>query len=214
MHAKSFNVCLENFSKIQLLSKERVQSEFFKLLLSENVNFVLSILKNNNLLNFLIIGLQEMSYQNINLLNKLPKELIYRIAYLIKETKIKTVDLNKNIKIGYRNIIKLQNILSLKYPINSENDAKINKYYNGQEVALVNYKLNQFINKKKVNKEILKILNNWIVPKLPINGDDVITHKNINGKDVGIILNKIEKWWVRNYFLPDRKECLQKLKSI
>ena len=79
---------------------------------------------------------------------------------------------------------------------------------------MINYKLNQFVNKKKVNKEILEILNNWIVPKLPINGDDVITYKNMQGKDVGIILNYIEKWWVRNYFLPDRKECLKKLNSI
>ena len=39
------------------------------------------ILKNNNLLNFLIEGMQEISYQNINSLNKLPKELIIRIAY-------------------------------------------------------------------------------------------------------------------------------------
>ena len=30
----------------------------------------------------------------------------------------------------------LQNILSMKYPINSENDAKINKYYFCEEVAL------------------------------------------------------------------------------
>ena len=51
-----------------------------------------------------------------------------------------------------------------------------NKYYYGEEVALINYKLNQFIN-KKINNKILKILNTWIVPKLPINGDDVIKYK-------------------------------------
>ncbi len=214
LHSKSLNACLENFSKIQSLSKERVQLEFFKLLLSENVNFVLSILKKNNLLNCLIDGLQEISFQNINSLNKLPKELNYRIAYLMKVTQIKTLGLNKSMKISNSNVIKLQNILSMKYPINSENEAKINKYHYGEEVALINYKLNQFVNKKKVNKEILKILNNWTVPKLPINGDDVITYKKIKGKKVGIILHDIEKWWVRNCFLPDRKECLQKLKSI
>ena len=102
----------------------------------------------------------------------------------------------------------------MKYPINTENEARINKYYYGEEVALINYKLNQFVNKKKVDKEILKILNNWIVPKLPINGDDVITYKKMKGKDIGIILHDIEKWWIRNDFHPDRKECLQKLKSI
>ena len=214
LDSKSLNACLENFSKIQTLSKERVQLEFFKLLLSKNVNFVLIILKNNNLLNFIIEGMQEISYQNINLLSKLPKELIIRIAYIIKKTKIKITTLNNSLKIGKNNIVKLERILAVKNSINSENEAKINKYYYGEEVALVSYKLNQFINKKKINNNILKIFNTWIVPKLPINGNDVTMYKKINGKDVGIMLLKIEKWWVENYFLKDRKECLKKLKSI
>ena len=50
--------------------------------------------------------------------------------------------------------------------------------------------------------------------KLPINGDDVIKYKKINGKEIGIVLRKIEKWWVKNCFLPERKECLKKLKGI
>ena len=38
--------------------------------------------------------------------------------------------------------------------------------------------------------------------------------KKIKGKDVGMTLKKIEKWWVKNDFFPLRKECLIKLKSI
>ena len=52
------------------------------------------------------------------------------------------------------------------------------------------------------------------MPKLPINGDDVTMYKKISGKDVGIILLKVEKWWVERDFIPVRKECLKKLKSI
>ena len=214
LHLKSLNACIENFSKIKTLSKERVQIEFNKLLLSKNVSFSLSILKKHNLLNFLIEGLQRISNKSIIALNQLPKEKIIRIAYLIKETKIKIIDLNKNIKISNSNALKLKNILSIKVIIKSENDAKINKYYYGEEIALTNYKLNQFINKKKVNNKILNVLKTWIAPKLPINGDDVIKYKKINGKEIGIVLSKIERWWVKNCFLPTRKECLKKLKSI
>ena len=210
----SLSACIENFSKIKALSKERVQIEFNKLLLSKNVSFALIILKKYNLLNFLINGLQKMSNKSINALNKLPKEKIIRTAYLIKEAKIKLVDLNESIKISNRNVVKLQNILSIKRIIKSENDAKIHKYYYGEEVALINYKLNQFINKNKVNNKILNILKNWIAPKLPINGDDVIRYKKINGKEIGIVLSRIERWWIKNYFFPDRKECLKKLKGI
>ena len=79
---------------------------------------------------------------------------------------------------------------------------------------MINYKLIQFINKKKVNNKILNVLKTWIAPKLPINGDDVIKYKNLKGKEIGIVLSEIERWWVKNCFLPIRKECLQKLKSI
>ena len=214
LHLKSLNACVENFSGIKALSKERVQIEFNKLLLSKNVGFAFSILKKYNLLNFLIDGLQKINNKSISLLNELPSEKILRIAYLIKETNIKTADLNKNIKISNSNAIKIQNILSIKELIKSEKEAKINKYYYGEEVALANYKLNQFINKKKVNYKILNVLKTWTAPKLPINGDDIIKYKKINGKDIGIVLNKIERWWVKNCFLPIRKECLKKLKSI
>ena len=108
----------------------------------------------------------------------------------------------------------MQNILSIKNVIKSENEAKVNKYYYGEEVALINYELNQIINKKKVNNKIIKVLKNWMAPKLPINGDDVIKYKKISGKEIGIVLKKIESWWVKNCFLPVRKECLEKLKSI
>tara|TARA_B100002052_G_scaffold167620_1_gene152603 strand:- start:468 stop:1664 length:1197 start_codon:yes stop_codon:yes gene_type:complete len=214
LHLTSLNTCIENFSKIKALSKERVQIEFNKLLLSKNVSFVFSILKKHSLLNFLIDGLQEISKKSISSLNELPSEKFIRIAYLIKETKIKTEDLNKNIKISNSNVIKLQNILSIKGLIRSENEAKINKYYYGEEVALANYKLNQFINKKKVNNKIINVLKTWTAPKLPINGNDVIKYKKINGIEIGIVLSKIERWWVKNCFLPARKECLKKLKII
>ena len=214
LHLESLSACVENFSKIKTLSKERVQIEFNKLLLSKNVGFAFSILKKHNLLNFLIDGLQKMSNKSISSLNELPSEKIIRIAYLIKVTKIKTADLNKNIKISNSNVVKLQNILSIKGPIKSENKAKINKYYYGEEIALTSYILNQFINKKKVNNKILNVLKTWTAPKLPINGDDVIKYKKINGKEIGVVLSKIERWWVKNCFLPTRKQCLKKLKSI
>ena len=214
LHLKSLNSCIKNFSKVQDLSKERVQIEFNKLLLSKNVSFAFSILKKHNLLNFLIDGLQKMSDKSISSLNQLPKEKIIRTAYLIIETKIKIVDLNKYLKISNRNLVKLENILSIKGLIKNEDEAKINKYYYGEEVSLTNYKLKQFINRKKVNNKILNVFKTWTAPKLPINGDDVIKYKKINGKEIGIVLRKIERWWVKNCFLPERKECLKKLKGI
>ena len=74
--------------------------------------------------------------------------------------------------------------------------------------------MNQFIKEKNINKKILNILESWHPPQLPVDGNDIIRYKNITGKDVGTVLKNIEKWWVKSSFIPGRKECLEKIKSI
>ena len=213
-HIQSLNACIDNFSKIQFLSKERIQLEFFKLVVSDNLSLVLLILKKNNLLNFLIKGLQKLSKKDIKLLNKLPKQVIIRVAYLITKTQMKVTDVQESLKISNRDVVKLKKILSIKGLIRDEVDAKANKYYYGDEISIINYLLNQFIEEKKIKKNILNILESWHPPQLPVNGNDIIKYKNITGKDVGIILKNIEKWWVKRSFIPGRRECLEKIKSI
>ena len=68
-----------------------------------------------------------------------------------------------------------------------------------------------FILQMQLFEKILNVLKTWTAPKLPINGNDVIKYKKINGKEIGVVLSKIERWWVKNSFLPNRKECLKKL---
>ena len=214
LHLKSLNASIANFSKIQFLSKERIQLEFFKLIVSDNVSLVILILKKNNLLNFLVKGLQKINKKDIKLLNKLPKEVIIRVAFLIIKTQIKVIDFKECLKISNRDVTKLQTILSIKNLIRNENDAKVHKYYYGDQISITNYLLNQFIEEKKIKKKILNILESWQPPQLPINGNDIIQYKNITGKNVGAVLKSIEKWWVKSSFIPGRKECLEKIKSI
>ena len=211
---KSLSTCIDNFSKIQFLSKERVQLEFFKLIVANNVGLVLLILYNHNLLNFIIEGLQKINKKSIKTLSQLPKEAIIRIAYLIAKTQIKVIDVQKNLKISNRDVVKLKKILSIKNLIHSEIDAKVHKYYYGNEISIVNYILNQYLTEKDVDKKILDILKNWKPPQLPIGGKDIIKYKNITGKEVGLVLRNIEKWWVKRDFIPGRKECLVKIKGI
>tara|TARA_A100001011_G_scaffold372429_1_gene430831 strand:- start:16763 stop:17959 length:1197 start_codon:yes stop_codon:yes gene_type:complete len=214
LHIKSLNASIDNFSKIQFLSKERVQLEFFKLVVADNVSLVLLILQKNNLLNFLIKGLQKINKKSIKLFNKLPKQVIIRIAYLITKTEMKVIDVQESLKISNSDVLKLKKIISVKTLILNEIDAKVHKYYYGDEISIANYLLNQFIKEKNISKKILNILEHWSPPQFPINGNDIIKYKNITGKDVGIILKNIEKWWVRSSFVPGRKECLEKMKNI
>jgi len=214
LHKKSLNTSIDNFSRIQFLSKERIRLEFFKFIIADNISLVLLILKKNNLLNFLIKGLQNINKKDIKLINKLPKQVIIRVAYLVTKAQMKVIDVQEGLKMSNHDVAKLKKILSIKSLIRNEIDAKVHKYYYGDEISITNYLLNQFIEEKKINKKILNILESWYPPQLPVNGNDIIKYKNIIGKDVGTVLIKIEKWWVKSSFIPGRKECLEKIKSI
>ena len=48
----SLKACVNNFSKMKSLSKERMQMEFYKFIKTDNIDFTLFILKKNNLLDF------------------------------------------------------------------------------------------------------------------------------------------------------------------
>ena len=214
LNKKAFQTCVKNFHKVSHLSKERVKMEFFKLILSKNVNFSMLMLKKNKLLDFLIEDLQSISAKNIRKINYLPKEIIIRLAFLMKETKMNIQNVKKSLNLSKNDVSLLSNILSIKINVNSEFEARINKYFYGKEVSKASYLIFQLLKNKKANNKILDVFNNWKVPSLPINGKDIVKINNINGKQVGVCLKRIEKWWVKGNFLATRKQCLQKLKSF
>ena len=210
----SLKACVLNFYKIKFLSKERMQLEFNKFIKTDNIDFTLFILKKNNLLDMLIKGLQKISYASIKQIKILPKEIYIRMAYLLYKTGINIDTVNQYLNLSNRDIMILKKVLSIKKRIITENQAKIYKYNFGKEVALINYMLLQFVNNKSMEKKILFILEKWSLPKLPVNGIDVIEMKSVKGKEVGVILDRLEKWWVQNHFTPTRSQCLEKLKMF
>jgi poly(A) polymerase len=52
----------------------------------------------------------------------------------------------------------------------------------------------------------------WKKIALPVKGRDVLALGVENGPEVGRLLKEIETWWIENDFMPDRAECLKKLK--
>ena len=208
---KSLKAAIKCFHKIRNLSKERILNEFQKLILSDNANFSLSLMKKNKLLDYLIKDLQKVKTQYLMKIIDLPNNFILRIAYLILVSDLKLDEIKKNLKISNSVFFQLKNISANKTLITSEIQAKKIKYFYGKEVTLTNYKLLNFINNKKNKKYILKIINNWEAPKFPLSGKDIIKYKSIKGKDIGSLLKCIEEWWIDKNFIPNKKECIKQI---
>ena len=59
-------------------------------------------------------------------------------------------------------------------------------------------------------KKPIVCLKNWKLKKkfLPINGYDLLNVGFIKGRKMGKALLEIEKWWIKNKFKPNKKQCL------
>jgi poly(A) polymerase len=53
----------------------------------------------------------------------------------------------------------------------------------------------------------------WAWPELPVNGLDMIEMGVPAGPTIGVVLNKLEAWWVRRNFEPDRAACLDAMRE-
>ena len=59
----------------------------------------------------------------------------------------------------------------------------------------------------------LAIIDNWLAPRFPIGGADVLALGLAPGPDVGAVLRAVEDWWISGDFTADREACLSALKS-
>ena len=52
----------------------------------------------------------------------------------------------------------------------------------------------------------------WTIPRLPINGQDMLAAGIASGPQMGEMLRELEDWWVASDFLATREELLERLK--
>ncbi|MCX7349215.1 MAG: CCA tRNA nucleotidyltransferase, partial [Alphaproteobacteria bacterium] len=60
-------------------------------------------------------------------------------------------------------------------------------------------------------KDLLDLPNRWPIPTLPVAGRDLLAAGMSPGPEIGVVLNKLEDWWVASDFQPSRDELLKRL---
>ena len=54
----------------------------------------------------------------------------------------------------------------------------------------------------------------WIEKKFPLKGDDLMKMGIPHGRELGAMLEKVERWWIRKEFEPDREACIEYAKRL
>ena len=61
------------------------------------------------------------------------------------------------------------------------------------------------------NKALLELADRWPIPVLPVSGRDLLAAGMSPGPEIGVMLSRLEDWWVASDFQPSRDELLKRL---
>ena len=209
-----FKACLKFQKKLKNLSFERRLNELSKILVTRNCEKQSSLKKIKSVLQFAIES--NVSINNYERLCKIERELKLvsferRLKFLTRKSKTKLNFLTKINKFFRKRLVS-------KFDISKYSKYKIFKMLKSSEKFLIyDHVLIKFADKQISRKRLLQEIRN--VEKLegkafPIKGSDLMKFGFWEGKKVGLVLDKIEKWWVENDLEPDKKHCLLYAKEL
>jgi len=59
--------------------------------------------------------------------------------------------------------------------------------------------------------DLLALPDRWPIPALPVSGRDLLSTGMSPGPEIGVVLKKLEDWWLASDFQPTRDELLKRL---
>ena len=215
----------QNINGLNNISNERIFSELKKILTIHNINSLLSNSISNKILQNIFPQLKY--YERLKIINNLNKKIkkkydkILILALLIVDESnsyeyfCHKYKASNNIKNRLENISK--NYLSLKnnnFALNENIEKGI--YLSNKDYVLDLLLFSICVNKKIRNLDLNKLtnyINTYKVPIFPITGEYLKKHGYKTGKILGEKLKFLEKMWVENNFIIDKKEVLKSLKK-
>lgn len=212
--------CLAAARQIQKLSVERIRQEVLKILESDRCPAVWQIMLQAGVTtHFLPEATNVEALQNLVQLETglgCPALPLRRLAAVLDVTVGGLKNVVKELKLSNEQATYLLRLIDSGAKVSMDMDAAAVKklvYRSGNDMAR---SLLLLAAAKSGNKEKLPPLYQTATafrpPRFPLKGEDVLAAGTPAGPDVGKVLAAIEDWWVNEDFVPDRAECLQKLK--
>ena len=199
---KAVAACKKLSDNISSLSRERVTSEFFKILLSDKAAMVLSLMQKNNILGEVISStykeddLQKLIDQqkNQNL-----TEPVSRL-FILSGYKARFYDDILRLSHAQKNLlIKLEMVMNENF-FQNEKTLKKAIFYHGNELLVQGYLLKLAKEGISEDKDLLDIVKNWQAPECPITGETLLAEGYQTGPELGQELARRQEEWIDNGF--------------
>ena len=223
--SETLNSLSKEASNLSLISKERIFSEFSKILDHKDPLVSLELMQELGILKYISADVKLSGYFS-NLINiekqlDLKTTLTRRLSILLENSPQKIDSFNSTYNI---------NSETKKYLVNLSNiDQKLVCYLSIREARAKIYKLGVglFLDQtaiswaKDVNQKndinwraLFEVGKNFEKPLFPVNAQYVINMGIDEGPLIGKILDELEEWWVDNGFVSDEYSLIERLKAI
>ncbi len=194
---------------LKKISAERIRQEMFKLVVAPRAVPTLKIMATTGVLKTIIPHTADW-----RTIGRLPDDALLRLTVLAKNPEqLKDTLRLSNVDAQRVDAVTISPYLSPRLKP-SEQRAMLNHL--GVQIWSDAVELSWAKDKASKSDQkwhsLLDLPNRWPVPKMPINGGDLLKAGVASGPHMGEVLRDLEDWWVANDFTPTRAELLERLK--
>ena len=220
INQEALQACIKLKDGLRSVAIEKVRDELFKLLVTPQITDTMRIIYDNDILGYFLPKSEHL-------------DALQRLTKLVADAQYSGNFLRRLFVLYQPNSSQAENIANIlrftkkqketfvrwaKIEINDENivtpaDRLKYVYRYGKQFTIDKILLTLSINQHilfNIN-EVLKEIENMIIPIFPIRGKDIIARGITNDREIGETLNKLEQLWIDGNFNLTRDELLQKI---
>ena len=200
MDQAALQACQEASDKISSLSRERITSEFLKILSVDMAPFILKIMFDHKVLSDLV----DKNYQEKILRNLYEKQSVIRAEnvlsrlFVMAGNKARLYEDALRLSHAQKNfLVKLEMAFN---PVFYADEKAVKKaiFHHGNELMLQGYLLLIANGQVEEDHAMIDTLQNWQAPQCPITGDMLIAEGYVTGPDLGQELTRRQEEWLES----------------
>ncbi len=203
-----FKACVRLRAGLKTLSAERVRQELLKLLVAPHAVKILKVMAEANILKVIIPHTAEW-----RVLCRLPRDEALRLFVLAK----KPSTLRERLRLSNMHASRLQTLSALPEvsPVLLDVERRRMLYQVGvhqwRDMVLLSWAKSRAKMDDVAWLELLDLSWQWVPPKFPLKGADILSAGFVAGPQVGQVLSALEDWWVAGDFAPTKDDLLARV---
>jgi len=206
--ASGLDACRRMKAGLDALSAERIRQEMFKLMAAPGAVGTLKLMAAEGILSHLLPYTEDW-----RVLERLPPDPLLRLAVLARDP----LAMPERWRLSNHEAGRLEAIASETPPSPSLRPAEQRAvlYQLGAEawrdLVRVAWARSDAAADDAGWASLLALPDRWQVPALPVSGRDLLAAGMTPGPEIGVLLRRLEDWWVASDFQPSREDLLKRL---